>query len=311
MAVYLFPGQGAEVKAPADKLVTPSTEYIFETLDEFMSQKNILDFSNTRIFNPDNTLNLSSPEKQVANFASSLARASIEEESGKKCDICIGDSFGEISMIAYAEVSLRKKDPESLKLNYDLVYNRSKWTSECMPEGEKPTKDLSHLVMVVGADKSLIQEAVENVPEELGVAEISKVNDEKSIGIGGNIIAVKYAMDYLVDKGHPRRYCVAVPTDSPVHTRLMSKAKEKMATALDDFEFNKPKKRVIMMYSGKEETDPSRIKQCITGVMDTTADLNRSIISAVKLGFKDVVLTTVCRMYKKMIKRRKDVKAVD
>ncbi|MBW3004997.1 hypothetical protein KY310_04145 [Candidatus Woesearchaeota archaeon] len=312
MALYLFPGQGAKIQASKKELVSPATAYIFETLDDMMEQEHgIVDYSETRIFSQDPKIQLTAGEKQATGLAVSLAKAVEKEESGTAVDVCAGDSAGEYSMITFAEVFGDKRNPESLKKAYRLTLKRGELTSSCKPDGPEPTKEMSYLMMIVGVPRPLIDEAVESVPPIFGRAWVSKVNDEKSIGIGGDLLAVKYAADYLVKKGVPSRYCITVNTDSPVHTPLMEKAKKGLEEELKDIPFHEPKKKVIMMSTGKIETDPNKIKTCLTNIMTATADLNRSIVHAVSLGVKDVLCATVCRMYKKMIKRRKDVKPVD
>lgn len=314
MALYLFPGQAAQIQAPEKELLTPATEYLFETFDDVMNaRQGVSDYSHKKIFsqNPDVTFDPS--ESQAANFVTSLARAIIEEEEkGRKCDVCIGDSAGEHSMTAFAGVHGDRRNPQTVRQCIEIMLNRGNWYAQCRPDGEAPTRENPYTMMFVGIEKHLLEDAVAQIPPELGQAWVSKSNDTKSNGIGGEILAVKYAADYLVRKHNvPRRYCIPVLTDAPVHTPLMEIARKGMEKELENIEFHSPDRKIIMMYSGRQESDPSRIKQCLTGVIDTTADLNRSIVSAVSLGFKDVVLATVCRMYKKMIKRRKDVKPVD
>lgn len=309
----MFPGQAAQIQAPERELVTPATKYLFETFDDVMKARyGIPGYSHEKIFSQEPaTFNPS--ESQAANFVTSLARAIIEEEEkGRKCDVCIGDSAGEHSMTAFAGVHGDRRNPQTVRQCIEIMLNRGKWYAQCRPAGEVPTRENPYTMMFVGIEKHLLDDAVAQIPSELGQAWVSKSNDTKSNGIGGEILAVKYAADYLVRKHNvPRRYCIPVLTDAPVHTPLMKKARKGMERELENLEFHPPNRKLIMMYSGKEESDPSRIKQCLTGVIDTTADLNKSIVSAVSLGFKDVVLATVCRMYKKMIKRRKDVKPVD
>jgi len=310
----MFPGQVARIQAHEQELATPATRYIFVTLDEVMEDRyDISDYSKKKIFSQSPEVQFDPSESQAANFVTSLSRAIIEEEEkGRRCDVCIGDSSGEYSMIAFAGVHGDRRDPQTVRKGIEIMLNRGELHSSCRPNGEVPTKDRPYTVMFVGTEKALLEDAVANIPPELGRAWVSKVNDYKSIGIGGDILAVKYATDYLIRTYNvPRRYCLPILTDAPVHTPLMAEARKGMEQELESVPFHHPTKKVIMMYSGKEETEPGRIKSCLTDIMDTTADLNRSIVSAVSLGFKDVVLATVCRMYKKMIKRRKDVKPVD
>ena len=314
MSIFMFPGQAAQIQAPERELVTTSTEHIYSTFDTVMLERyGIHDYSHKKIFSHDSNVTFNPSESQAANFVNSLARAIIEEEEkGRRCDVCVGDSSGEHSMIAFAGVHGDRRNPQTVRQGIEIMLNRGKFYTGCRPNGEVPTRERPYTMMFVGIEKALLEDAVAHIPPELGKAWVSKSNDAKSNGIGGEILAVKYAADYLVGEHNvPRRYCIPVLTDAPVHTPLMEQARKGMEQALEPIEFHPPTKRVIMMYSGKEETDPSRIKQCLTGIIDTTADLNRSIVHAVSMGFKDVVLATVCRMYKKMIKRRKDVKPVD
>ncbi len=314
MSIFMFPGQAAQIQAPESELATPATKYIFAALDDVMGERHgISDYSQKKIFSLDSGIKFNPAESQAANFVTSLARAIIEEEEkGRTCDVCIGDSSGEHSMITFAGVHGDRRDPQTVRKGIEIMLNRGKWYALCRPNGEAPTKDRPYTIMFVGIEKALLEDAVANIPQELGRAWVSKINEKHNNGIGGDITAVKYAADYLVrTQVVPRRYCIPILTDAPVHTPLMAEARKGMEQELEHVDFHPPKKKVIMMYSGQQETDPSRIKQCITGIIDTTADLNRSIVSAVSLGFKDVVLATVCKMYRKMIKRRKDVKPVD
>ncbi|MBD3304517.1 hypothetical protein GF343_05195 [Candidatus Woesearchaeota archaeon] len=313
LSIFMFPGQAAQIQASEKELLTPATEYIYETFDDVLRARyGISDYSHTKIFTHA-PVDFDPSESQAANFVNSLARAIIEEEEkGRECDVCIGDSAGEHAMTAFAGVHGDRRNPQTVRQCIELMLNRGEWYAQCRPNGEAPTKERPYTMMFIGIEKFLLENAIAQIPPELGKAWVSKSNDAKSNGIGGEILAVKYAADYLVSRHNaPKRYCIPVLTDSPVHTPLMEKARKGMEKELEPVEFHPPEKKVIMMYSGKEESDPSRIKQCLTGIIDSTADLNRSIASAVSMGFKDVVLTTVCRMYKKMIKRRKDVKPVD
>lgn len=314
LSIFMFPGQTAAIQAPETELLTPATEHIFSAFDDVMSARyGISDYSHKKIFSQSPDILFDPSESQAANFASSLARAIIEEEEkGRKCDVCVGDSAGEHSMTAFAGVHGDRRNQQTVRQCIEIMLNRGNWYAQCRPNGEAPTKERPYTMMFVGIEKHLLDDAVAQIPPELGKAWVSKSNDATSNGIGGEIRAVKYAADYLVrEHDVPRRYCIPVLTDAPVHTPLMETARKGMEKELENLEFHPPNRKIIMMYSGREESDPSRIRQCLTGIIDTTADLNRSIVSAVSLGFKDVVLATVCRMYKKMIKRRKDVKPVD
>ncbi|MBW3002750.1 hypothetical protein KY338_06340 [Candidatus Woesearchaeota archaeon] len=314
MSIFMFPGQAAQIQAPERALVTTSTEHIYSAFDTVMQERyGIHNFSQTKIFSEDSSVTFNPSESQAANFVNSLARAIIEEEEkGRQCDVCVGDSAGEHSMIAFAGVHGDRKDPQTVRQGIEIMLNRGELYAQCRPNGEAPTRERPYTIMFVGIEKALLEDAVAQIPPELGKAWVSKSNDAKSNGIGGEILAVKFAADYLVrEYDVPRRYCIPVLTDAPVHTPLMERARRGMEKTLAPVKFHQPNKKVIMMYSGKQETDPSKIKQCLTGIIDTTADFNRSIVHAVSMGFKDVVLATVCKMYKKMIKRRKDVKPVD
>ncbi len=314
MSLFLFPGQVADVQGPQGRLVTPDTEGIFSTLDKVMQFRyGIPNYSQQKIFSQDPSVIFSPPESQAANFTVSLARAIIEEEKkGRRCDVIVGDSSGEYSGIAFAGVLGDRRDPKTVEKGIELMLARGELTSSCRPAGEAPTKDRPYTIMFVGIERPLLEDAVANIPTELGKAWVSKINDTTSNGIGGEILAVKYATDYLVRKYDiPRRYCIPILTDAPVHTPLMVQARQGMEEELEKVPFQPPNKKVIMMYSGKVETNPYTIKKCLTDIMTTTADLNRSIVSAVGMGIKDVVLATVCKMYTKMIKRRKDVTSVD
>lgn len=303
----MFPGQAVTVAGPLTKpLKTHSTERIFEALDRIARKYNPGSDLVERVLGDNPNVQLTPAELQASLCATSVAKAKLAEEKGIKCDVCMGDSAGEGSMLPYAGIV------SSVEEAIDLMYLRGKFTGECKPKDEKPTEKVSsNLVVIVKAPIGLIEEAITRTPKELGYAGINKINPDQQIGISGNIPALDSAVNYLISKGIPERYCISVPVDSPVHSPLMKPAEEKMREVVGKIKFNPPSKPVIMMYSGKQETDPNRIKECFTSLISTPANLDRGIDAATKIGVRKFIVATVCRVFPKLLKRRKDVEVIE
>lgn len=297
----MFPGQGAQAGITKD-LWTPDTDYIFKQGNDALRPELGRDITDI-IFGEDKELLKRTDIAQPAILLTSLARYHQWKEKGLAFEIGVGDSFGEYAMLVAAKAM-------ELKDAVRLVHWRGKYMRACRPD-ETPDKDYSFMVAVMNTEEGTVRKACSQVPFDLGIAELAKINAESQIVIAGNIPALKYATGYLTESGLSKKYIIPLEVDAPFHCRLMLPAEYKLSNYIEQVEIKKPSTKVFMTYSGRIEEDPARIKNNLVKQTSRTVYLSRAFERLVSWGKRVFVESGPGKVITKLLKRRKDVEVIE
>jgi len=153
---------------------------------------------------------------------------------------CAGHSLGEIPALVVAG---------ALQLPHavTLVLERARAMSENVPEGG--------MAAVLGLDADAIEAAL---PEG---AQVANYNGPAQTIITGARVALEAAAARLKEAGAKR--VMPLPVSGPFHSALMQAAVARLRAVLADMPIAPPRLRFVSSVSGRDETDPERIRRLL------------------------------------------------
>jgi len=237
MRFFLFPGQGSQQPGMGKDFFAQSAaaRAVFEearalspdSLLETLFEGNAEALTPTRV---------AQPALLIVETAISRHLASV----GIHPAGCAGHSLGEIpALVATGVCSF----PDALR----LVFERARLMSENVPEGG--------MAAVLGLKPEEI-EAV--LPEGVQVA---NYNGPGQTIISGKSAPLELAMAAIKEAGAKR--VLPLKVSGPFHSECMRPAVIEYVKVLDTIPFQSPKSRFISSVSGREESDPDRIRELL------------------------------------------------
>ena len=237
MKAYVFPGQGAQF--------TGMGKNLFETnsiaKEYFLKANDILGFNITQIMFEGDAEELKQTKvTQPAVFLHSVALAlSIPDF---KPDMVAGHSLGEISALVASKTI-------SFEAGLQLVYKRAlamQKACEIAP---------STMAAILGLEDSVVEKVCAEVN---GVVVAANYNCPGQLVISGEIEAVNVACEKLKEAGAKR--ALVLPVGGGFHSPMMEPAKNELAKAIEETEFNTPICAVYQNVNAKAVTNPTDIK---------------------------------------------------
>lgn len=231
MKAILFAGQGSQ-QAGMGKDFYENFDAAKSFYNGLNSTVDIKDMS----FNADLETISKTNITQPTMIAYQVMVSELLKAAGVEFDYTCGLSIGEYAALAQAEIIT----PEEA---IEIATKRGAWMQEV---GEAMT---SKMVAVMGVDKDVLEEHLNNASEEDSVVEISNLNCPGQIVVSGDIAAVERLEGSL--QGVARRL-IPLNTSGAFHTSYMKDVGNKLGELFKDIDFKEGKTKVVYNYLGEE-----------------------------------------------------------
>ena len=262
MKAYIFPGQGAQFVGMGSDLYEqyPLAQELFESANA------ILGFSITDImFNGTPEALKETKVTQPAIFLHSVVLSKIMGEDFKP-DMVAGHSLGEFSALV-ANETLNFKDGLNLVSKRALAMQKA---CELQP---------STMAAVLGLE----DEVVEKICEETeGVVVAANYNCPGQLVISGEVKAIERACEKLKEAG--ARRALVLPVGGAFHSPLMEPAREELAAAIANTDFNTPKCPIYQNVTATAVNNADEIKKNLMAQLTAPVKLTQSVQNMVKDG---------------------------
>jgi len=246
MIVYIFPGQGSQAVGMGKDLYDnfPKAREVFEEADDALDFKlSEMCFSGTA-----ENLALTANTQPAILTVSVAAFRAMETESFPLPNFVAGHSLGEYSALVAAKAL-------SFSDAVKTVRKRGMYMQEAVPVG----------VGAMAAILGLPVETVENACVEAAQGQVcspANINSPAQIVIAGNSEAIDRAIEILKERGAKR--AIKLNVSAPFHCALMKPAQEKLASDLQEINFEDLKFPVIENVSAEANTKGERAREALT-----------------------------------------------
>ena len=204
---------------------------------------------------------------QPAILTTSVAIMRLLNENGIKPDVVAGLSLGEYSaLVASGIIDFQ----EAVK----LVAKRGQYMTEAAPTGS------GKMVAVMNTEPALIEEICQKASER-GIVSPANYNTPAQIVIGGEVLAVDYAVELLKEAGV--RKLIELKVSGPFHTAILKPASEKLALELDKINFKSFELPLISNTSAKVMQE-DEVKALLTHQVMEPVRFYESVETMQKLG---------------------------
>jgi len=262
MKAYIFPGQGAQFTGMGLDLYNNSqmAQELFEQANE------ILGFRITDIMFEGTAEQLKQTNvTQPAIFLHSVILAKVLGDSFQP-EMVAGHSLGEISALVAADIL-------SFEDGLQLVSKRAsamQKACEIMP---------STMAAVLGLEDQIVEQTCEAVD---GVVVAANYNCPGQLVISGEVSAIQKACELLTEKG--ARRALVLPVGGAFHSPMMEPAREELAAAIKETQFNEPSCAVYQNVPAKAVTSAAEIKENLMKQLTAPVKWTQSIQAMVADG---------------------------
>lgn len=262
MNAYVFPGQGAQFTGMGKDLYenSKSAKALFEQANT------ILGFEITKIMFEGEANELKQTKvTQPAIFLHSVILAKSLGTTFNP-DMVAGHSLGEFSAL----VANGTLDFES---GLKLVSQRAKAMQKAceMYEGT--------MAAVLGLENEIVEEVCDNID---GVVVAANYNCPGQLVISGAVSAIHQACEILKDKG--ARRALVLPVGGAFHSPLMEPAREQLASAIEQTNFNHPTCPIYQNVSASGVIDTGTIKSNLIAQLTAPVKWTQSVEAMILNG---------------------------
>lgn len=264
MNAYLFPGQGAQFSGMGLDLYDKSAaaKAMFNQADD------LLGFAITKLMFEGTAEDLKQTKvTQPAIFLHSVILAKVMGDSFKP-DMVAGHSLGELSALT-AVGTLSFEDGLSLVSKRAMAMQQA---CEINP---------STMAAVLGLDDAVVEKVCADTS---GIVVAANYNCPGQLVISGEVAAVEAACEALKEQG--ARRALLLPVGGAFHSPLMEPAREELAKAIANTEFNAPSCPVYQNVTANAVTDPQAIKENLNKQLTASVRWTQSMQQMIADGAK-------------------------
>ena len=267
MKAYIFPGQGAQFKGMGQDLYekSPLAKELFEKANE------ILGFSITDVMFEGSVDDLKKTRvTQPAIFLHSVILTKVLGDAFKP-DMVAGHSLGEFSALVANNV-LKFEDALRLVSKRAIAMQHACEIEESTMAAVLGLED--HMVEAICADtKGIVVAANYNCPGQLVIS--------------GEQLAVEKACEELKERG--ARRAMVLPVGGAFHSPLMEPAREELAAAIKETEFNNPICPIYQNVTTFAVTNPEDIKKNLIFQLTAPVKWTQSVQNMIKDGATEFI----------------------
>ncbi|RZS92266.1 ACP S-malonyltransferase [Aquimarina brevivitae] len=262
MNAYVFPGQGAQFTGMGLDLYENSDL----AKELFHKANDILGFEITKIMFEGTADELKETKvTQPAIFLHSVILSKVLGDSFKP-DMVAGHSLGEFSALV-ANDTLNFEDALQLVSKRALAMQKA---CEMQP---------STMAAVLGLDDDIVEKGCR---ETEGIVVAANYNCPGQLVISGEVPAVEAACEWMKENGAKR--ALLLPVGGAFHSPLMEPAREELAAAIEDTQFNTPKCPVYQNVTTTAVTDPKEIQSNLIAQLTAPVRWTQSVTYMIKDG---------------------------
>jgi len=263
---YIFPGQGAQFEGMGADLYesSPAAKLLFDEADS------ILGFKLSEVMFSGSAEDLKQTKiTQPALFVHAMAKLAAAEQSVP--DAVAGHSLGEFSaLVANKTISFT----DGLK----LVYQRALAMQEACELAP------GTMAAILGLEDGLVEEICRDIP---GIVVPANYNCPGQLVISGSVDSIKVAADRLTEAGAKR--AIVLEVGGAFHSPLMEPAREKLAAAIENTNFQSPICPVYQNINALPQSNPNDIKSNLIAQLTGAVRWTQTIENMLKDGISSFV----------------------
>ncbi len=267
MKAYVFPGQGAQFVGMGKDLYDNSAL----AKDLFEQANDILGFRITDIMFTGTDEELKQTKvTQPAIFLHSVILAKVLGDDFKP-EMVAGHSLGELSALV-ANGTLKFEDGLKLVSKRALAMQKA-----C--EAEPST-----MAAILGLDDEVVEQVCKDIDE---VVVAANYNCPGQLVISGSVAGIDKACEVLTEKG--ARRALKLPVGGAFHSPLMEPAREELAKAIEETEFNTPNCPVYQNVTANAVTNPTEIKTNLMAQLTAPVKWTQTMKQMIADGCSEVI----------------------
>ncbi len=247
---FVFPGQGSQEVGMGKGLIKnyKEADELFNEANIYLKNKGI-DLKKLCLEGPEEEL-IKTINAQPAILTMSIILYKLLQKNNIKPEIVAGHSLGEYSALVAAS-SIEFKDAVR------LVRKRGQYMQTATPFG------IGSMAAIISLKKDKIEELIKKV-SKFGIIEIANYNSPYQIVVSGKTEVIKKLL--ILGEKEEEINIIPLKVSAPFHSSLMRKAKDNLASYIENINIQKPKIPVICNVTAdyvktKEEIKNALIEQ--------------------------------------------------